>query len=76
MQEDDIFVLAPTALTDQGDQASKSLARIDRIEWKTFEPARKSNRFDRRLVRDAVGRPRVTGDDFPSGPAVRYAPAP
>ena len=32
MQEDDILVLAPSSLADQGDQAGKPLPRIDRIK--------------------------------------------
>ena len=33
VQEDDILVLVPTPLADQGDQAREPLARIDRIKW-------------------------------------------
>jgi len=46
VQEDDILVLAPTPLADQRDQAGESLARIDRIKWKSLEPAGKPDRFD------------------------------
>src|SRR6185312_5117516 len=39
VQEDDILVLAPASLADQGDQACEPFARIDGIERKRFEPA-------------------------------------
>src|SRR5713101_5088336 len=64
VQEDDILVFAPTPLADQGDQAREPLARIDRIKWKSLEPACKSDRFDCGFVRDSVGRSRMPRDDF------------
>src|SRR3989454_9787604 len=64
VQEDDILVVAPAPLADQGDQARKALARIDGIEWKRLELACKADRFDGGLVRDAVGRARMARDDF------------
>ena len=64
MQEDDILVVAPTPLTDQGDQAREALARIDGIEWKRLELACKADRFDGGFVRDALGRARMARDDF------------
>ena len=67
VHEDDILVRAPTPLTDQGDQAREPLARINRIKRESFEPARKSDRFDGSLVRNSVGRPRMPCDDFYPG---------
>ena len=67
VHEDDVLVLAPTPLADQGDQARETLARIDRIKWKSLELARKPDRFDGGLVRDPVGGSRMPRDDFYPG---------
>src|SRR2546429_9757898 len=64
VQEDDVLVVAPAPLADQGDQAREALARIDGIERKRLEPAGKADRFDGGLVRDAVGRSGMACDDF------------
>jgi hypothetical protein len=64
VQEDDILVFAPTPLADQGDQARKSLARIDRIKRKSLEPACKPDRFDCGFMRDPVGRSRMPRNDL------------
>ena len=64
VQEDDVLVVAPAALADQGDQAGEALAGIDRIERQRFEPAGEADRFDGGFVRDAVGRAGMAGDDF------------
>jgi hypothetical protein len=64
VQENDVLVLAPAPLADQGDQAGEPLAGIDRIERKRLEPAGKPDRLDGGFVRDPVGRPRMPGDDF------------
>ena len=64
MQEDDVLVVAPASLADQGDQACEAFARIDGIEWKRLELAGEPDRFDGGFVRDAVGGARMLGDDF------------
>ena len=64
VQEDDILVVAPAPLADQGDQAREAFARIDRIERKRLETAGKPDRFDGGFVRDAVGRAGMSRDDF------------
>src|SRR3977135_4591309 len=65
VQEDNILVLAPTPLADQGDQAREPLARIDRIKCKSLEPACKSDRFDGGFVRGPGGRSRLPRGDLP-----------
>jgi hypothetical protein len=64
VQEDDIVVVAPAPLADQGDQACESFAGIDGIEWQRLELACKPDRFDGGVVRDAVGRAGMARDDF------------
>ena len=67
VQEDDILGLAPTPLSDQGDQARERLAGINGIERKRLKPARKPDRFDGGFVRDPVGWSRMKPPSRRSG---------
>src|SRR5262245_15682391 len=59
-----MLTLAPTSCADQSNQTCEAFARVDWIEWEGFELACQSDCLDRGRVRDTVGWPRVTCDDF------------
>ena len=64
VNEDNVLALNPTSFPDQSDQTCEPFAGIDWVEWQGFELARQSDCFDRGLVRNAVGWPRMPCDDF------------
>jgi hypothetical protein len=70
--EHDILVL-PAAIADECNQASKTLARIDRIEWKSFQPPGETDGFNRCGMRNAVCWACVPGYNVNASLIERYA---
>jgi hypothetical protein len=64
VDEDDIGVRRPASGADQRDQPGKTLAGVDRIERQRLQPTGQPDRLDGRVVRDAVGRAGMAGDDL------------
>jgi hypothetical protein len=64
VEENDIVVWLPPSCPYEGDETSKPFARVDRVKHEAFEGTRQFDRFDCRVMRDAIRRSGVAADDL------------
>src|SRR5262245_6058369 len=64
VEENDVVVWLPPSCPYECDETSKPFARIDRVKREGFEGTRQFDRFDCCVMRDAISRSGVAGDDF------------
>src|SRR6516165_11910131 len=64
VEENDVVAWPPPSCPYECDETSKPFARVDRVKREGFEGTRQFDRFDCCVMRDAISRSGVAGDDF------------
>ena len=64
VEENAVVAWPPPSCPYECDETSKPFARVDRVKREGFEGTRQFDRFDCCVMRDAISRSGVAGDDF------------
>src|SRR4029453_17684161 len=64
VEKNDVVVWLPPSCPYKCDETSKPFTRVDRVKHKGFEGTRQFDRLDCRVMRDAISRSSVAGDDL------------
>src|SRR5262245_20624450 len=64
MNENHVVIRLPPSCAYERNQTSKPFARVDWIKYESFQGTPQFDRLEGRVMRDAISRSTVTGDDL------------